>query len=192
MNSTPLKLLSELQQDSKATDRNPWETAALAVPKSESMTLTQRPKWQTPTPIGHDRFARSILIGQLPPKQLYTLPPLRPDITASFETKTEIETEMKDNRMPAYKPAKWIREAENNTKLAHIPGTAAYYKSLKFRLKVAAGKDQVPGRVNGEHEVGSNRNRNMATTRPMKKQLILIISRTTVRRADRVNRFGRV
>lgn len=74
------------------------------------------------------------------------------------------------------------------------PGKAAYYKSWAFRKKVNAGTNQVPG-GDAEHrdsfgDIGNEGFHRKSRSADEAKSLVLVFSRTSVRRADTQRKFS--
>lgn len=85
---------------------------------------------------------------------------------------------------PPPKAAVYEDEDPNRRDFADIVGTAAYYKSGKFKRKQAAGKVQVPGVKDQDEDV------DMDDAKPEKPpSLIMIFGRDTVRRTTTKNKF---
>jgi hypothetical protein len=75
-------------------------------------------------------------------------------------------------------------DGEGDGGLAHRPGTTAYYKSYAFRKKKNKGEDQVPGRKRERDEdVDKEDAADDVLPDTKKKSLVMILSRTSVRRA---------
>ncbi|KAF1919880.1 hypothetical protein BDU57DRAFT_527800 [Ampelomyces quisqualis] len=123
-----------------------------------------------------DTPARHGLAGAQPEVQLFTLPPPRRASTLS---------ESSDNSLPEFEPAAYFEEGAANTYLAQFVGTAAYYKSRKFRNKEADGRAQVPG-LEDYPAVSSEC---VAEKPTVSGPLVMIFGKTNVRRASLQRKF---
>jgi hypothetical protein len=108
---------------------------------------------------------------------------LRP--TPSFQSHSQPEVPP-----VTHTPAVYEVDDDTDSALSHLPGTAAYYKSRAFKKKEKEGKIQEPARHDEDPAVSNDEDEEMEDTEPYKpKSLIMIFSRTTVRRSTTNDKF---
>ena len=158
-----------------------------------------------------DTSATASYTGSELPRRLKPQPPLRSiDKTLATTTAIKSRPEVGNFRLPpptsiatrperergakSHTPALYEAEDDTDTKLAHLPGAAAYYKSRAFRRKKAVGQDQVPRhKIHSTEDAAvsdSDEDMDAANTTPEKpKSLIMIFSRSNARRARTNNKL---
>ncbi|KAF1350551.1 hypothetical protein EJ07DRAFT_159481 [Lizonia empirigonia] len=100
-------------------------------------------------------------------------------------------TKVQQSTPVTFEPAHYTLDNDSHD----APGTAAYYKSWAFRKKVNAGTNQVPG-GDAEHrdsfgDIGNEVFHSKSRSADEAKSLVLVFSRTSVRRADTQRKFSR-
>lgn len=137
----------------------------------------------------------------LPMMGTFSMPTPPPRTSAPFIV-TRFEPQ---HSAPAHRPAIYDEEDERNRTLAKLVGSAAYYKSIQFRRKLANQKDQVSG---GNGTVAELEDVEMADAEPGKEEslimifgsghvrreiesLVMIFGTDNVRRANKNDRFHR-
>lgn len=92
----------------------------------------------------------------------------------------------------SHKPTQWAFDDDCDISAINLPGHAAYYESQTFRDMKARGETQTPGRGSGPVDDGEPYAKGEYVMRANKieqnQSLVLVFSKTNVRRADGVRK----
>lgn len=117
--------------------------------------------------------------GAQPKLGLFAPPQIQPKRTPSESSQSS------DDSLPDFEPAEYVEEEPSNTYLAQYIGTAAFYKSRRFKKKEADGKSQVPG-PDGDSAIFPKR---VVEKPKVSESLVMIFGKTNVRRASLVRKY---
>jgi hypothetical protein len=176
MDSEPREHLTKLGDSQQVQPHTLPRRGGFATVSSAQKSPLPGPPQYTIAKSADDAPAKHGSAGEQPEMQLFTLPSSRRTSTPSKST---------DYSLPKFEPVVYVKENATNSYLAQYVGTAAYYKSRKFKKKEANGKARRPGP--SDHATPSSEL--VAEEPKVSASLVMIFGATNVRRASLQRKF---